>query len=333
MADNTTAVVLSLFPVSNTKDSIYLRWEGNEEYVNDVQGYRLSYQAVGSKVVQLTSDISHDDFDYDITQLHENTYYKICINVYSNSSQLIQQEPCIKATTSTDSLSVALGSTFGAFLALGIIVFFVFIAKWQHTRKQQRHALQQVTPSGDSYESMAQQDGEYEMSEVSMQVHDETARIEFSDDASQLSGGAVGATAANGVAHQPSAAPLDDDGTNMNGDVQGAAACDPTRDSIPTVSIEDGRCSEQSSLLPPPSSIIAIPNMQDGKPIDVRPKVLDNRPPINGRPKAHSIVAAPDARPKKPALIDLTNTFSTSMFVEPNPVPGISLKPNLSCNW
>ena len=42
---------------------------------------------------------------------------------------------CVTGTTSTDSLSVALGSTFGAFLALGFIVALVFLAKWQHSRR------------------------------------------------------------------------------------------------------------------------------------------------------------------------------------------------------
>jgi len=42
---------------------------------------------------------------------------------------------CVTGTTSTDSLTVALGSTFGAFLALGFIVALVFLAKWQHSRR------------------------------------------------------------------------------------------------------------------------------------------------------------------------------------------------------
>jgi len=42
---------------------------------------------------------------------------------------------CVTGSTSSDSLSVALGSTFGAFLAVGFIVALVFLSKWQHSRR------------------------------------------------------------------------------------------------------------------------------------------------------------------------------------------------------
>ena len=45
---------------------------------------------------------------------------------------------CVRGSTATDSLSVALGSTFGAFLALGLIVALVFAAKWQHSRRSEK---------------------------------------------------------------------------------------------------------------------------------------------------------------------------------------------------
>ena len=47
-------------------------------------------------------------------------------------------ESCIVSSTASSSLSLALGSTLGAFLALGVIVFFVLIAKWQHKNRRQR---------------------------------------------------------------------------------------------------------------------------------------------------------------------------------------------------
>jgi hypothetical protein len=60
---------------------------------------------------------------------------------------------CVTASTGINSLSVALGSTFGAFLALGVIVAFVLAAKWQHvrrTRKLHLQLLQRLTDSNDS---------------------------------------------------------------------------------------------------------------------------------------------------------------------------------------
>lgn len=47
-------------------------------------------------------------------------------------------ESCIVSSTASSSLSLALGSTLGAFLALGVIVFFVLVAKWQHKNRRQR---------------------------------------------------------------------------------------------------------------------------------------------------------------------------------------------------
>ena len=45
---------------------------------------------------------------------------------------------CVTASTGINSLSVALGSTFGAFLALGVIVAFVLAAKWQHVHRTRK---------------------------------------------------------------------------------------------------------------------------------------------------------------------------------------------------
>ena len=91
---------------------------------------------------------------YDITHLHENTNYDICVlrmrqptitsgsggstsgsGGESSTALWWDARACVSGTTSTDSLSVALGSTFGAFLALGLIVALVFVAKWQHSRR------------------------------------------------------------------------------------------------------------------------------------------------------------------------------------------------------
>jgi len=165
--------------VSSSKDSIYIRWRfdgvDKNRFVDDdgsssgsssssngfsSSGYMIRYQAVGSSVIQRTPLLDPATSDFDITQLHENTNYDICVlrirksrtsltsgaaalpvmtslAVASSTSAPIDavDKACIKGTTSTDSLSVALGSTFGAFLALGLIVALVFVAKWQHVNR------------------------------------------------------------------------------------------------------------------------------------------------------------------------------------------------------
>lgn len=61
---------------------------------------------------------------------------------------------CVTASTGINSLSVALGSTFGAFLALGVIVAFVLIAKYQYIRRKRKsiqvQLLQRCDDSMDS---------------------------------------------------------------------------------------------------------------------------------------------------------------------------------------
>lgn len=170
-----TAIVHSVNLISSTKDSLHVGWDVYESYFHHVQGFRIRYQAEGSNIIQYSEMLNPDKDSYDIEQLHENTYYKVCVDVYTNITDNpdLLHHPCIRATTSVDSLSVALGSTFGAFLALGIIVLFVFVAKWQHTRKLKKH-LASMSPGDDVYDSMCQPDNDIEMSDVSMQVQDGT---------------------------------------------------------------------------------------------------------------------------------------------------------------
>ena len=62
---------------------------------------------------------------------------------------------CVTASTGINSLSVALGSTFGAFLALGVIVAFVLIAKYQYIRRKRKSIqLQLLQRCDDSFESL-----------------------------------------------------------------------------------------------------------------------------------------------------------------------------------
>jgi len=159
--------------VSWSKDSIYVSWKFDSDHTRsnqtELRGYKIRYQAVGSSVVQYTRLLDETINDYEITHLHENTNYEICVLRLETASRPAQRTraggaaaavamhstrrglgevaiggpralsaaavACVTGTTSTDSLSVALGSTFGAFLALGFIVALVFLAKWQHSRR------------------------------------------------------------------------------------------------------------------------------------------------------------------------------------------------------
>jgi len=62
---------------------------------------------------------------------------------------------CVTASTGINSLSVALGSTFGAFLALGVIVAFVLIAKYQYIRRKRKSIqIQLLQRCDDSFDSL-----------------------------------------------------------------------------------------------------------------------------------------------------------------------------------
>jgi len=62
---------------------------------------------------------------------------------------------CVTASTGINSLSVALGSTFGAFLALGVIVAFVLVAKYQYIRRKRKSIqIQLLHRCDDSIDSI-----------------------------------------------------------------------------------------------------------------------------------------------------------------------------------
>ena len=162
--------------VSWSKDSIYVRWTFDKDDVDAASGggYKVRYQAVGSNVVQVSGVLDITASAYDITHLHENTNYDICVlrvrqpatsgggggggrsSTLSPSLWPTEASACIKGTTSTDSLSVALGSTFGAFLALGLIVALVFVAKWQHSRRAKKRQQAAVEVAGNGAAARAE---------------------------------------------------------------------------------------------------------------------------------------------------------------------------------
>ena len=178
MANVTTAAVTVVVEiVKTTKDSLHVRWhvDGNDE--SEILKYQVSYQAIGSTYKGLIHDIQPRQQEYNIMELHESTSYSICVQVITGSSFYITN--CINAATSSDYLSVSLGSTFGAFIALAIIIMFVMIARCQTNRKLARLKKENIVPV-DAY--TVSQNGDIEMSDVSFHIHDDTTQLHRQDD-------------------------------------------------------------------------------------------------------------------------------------------------------
>ena len=173
----TSVIIRTVQMVSSTKDSVHLRWKINHSLMKHVLGYKIHFTAKDSKIIQYSQRIDADQLDYELSELHENTKYEFCVEALTNLTS--EHMPCLSISTAVDSLSVALGSTFGAFLALGVIVLFVMVAKWQHTRKLQRQlAMAEAEAAGSEDEDggIARTDGgEIELSDVTLHLHDSSS--------------------------------------------------------------------------------------------------------------------------------------------------------------
>jgi hypothetical protein len=167
---------MELYVQSATRNSLVFRWtipypleNSDANADNDVTHhtvlkipsltYRLRYQAMGSSVVQYSNVIDASSQQYLLGQLHENTYYKVCLTVTtalgSGEDDVIA---CTRASTTTDSLAVVLGSTCGAFVTLGLVVFFVFIARWQHERRLRKRYADRLILQQNAAATMMQCD-------------------------------------------------------------------------------------------------------------------------------------------------------------------------------
>ena len=313
---------------TNTKDSLMIRWGINHDYAATIHSFKIRYQAHQSNVVQWSPDIPASNFDYEITQLHENTYYDVCIKVVTNITHFSPSQ-CIKATTSTDSLSVALGSTFGAFLALGVIVGFVFLAKWNHNRKLAKQLHHQNVELADSYESVDQRD-DLELSEVSLAVNEDTLPLDVSSSrsSSQYSAPQHRSSTANGTSHRhgsgrskhsqslrrPGEGPIrrSERGTSSLRRLD-------SRDSqgIP----EEGTPTTSPAPLAPLSPLSTTSPTTDG--IESNGEVPEN-------PFAYPDGRPPDVRPKQSSSTGSSQASYSLSAVSPHS----GLRPNLSCpNW
>lgn len=145
---------------SATKDALVVNWIAHRNPQRTVTGYRIGYQAVGSSVVQFVNSLSPVPTLYEITNLHENTVYNVCVEALTaNVSSVAEDEGprrpsplrwgtvCATGATNAESVSVVLGSGVGAFLAIAVVVFFVVLAKWQHSHRKRKQRF--VAASGE----------------------------------------------------------------------------------------------------------------------------------------------------------------------------------------
>ena len=148
---NSSGIVSLVEILSSTKNSLVVTWltqkttsTSNEDHKNGddggLVGYLVQYQAKSSSIVQESSILRPSDSSYDIRGLHENTYYNVCVRAIENRPSLCRQVErpisCAIGSTSDASMSLAFVSTFGALLALSVIVMFVLVAKWQYHRRK-----------------------------------------------------------------------------------------------------------------------------------------------------------------------------------------------------
>ena len=342
----TTAEDLSILKkvrvVSSTKDSVQIGWVVHDQYQSSINWFKIQYQAEGSSIVQYTPRLDADKENYDIQNLHENTYYKMCVRV-STDLNYNASVPCVRATTSVDSLHVALGSTFGAFLALGIIVMFVFIAKWQNSRKLKKQ-LRNMSPTNDKYDSMQPNDGDIEMSDVSVNVND--AQSSKAHDANSYSSQVSGYHSYTNQSHK--SIPNSDcnpEGSDhsrshrkgsqshshhsSHSDSPHPPAISPPPEPSDSSKIRKQKSTDSQHSQPSSERSPSLPKQQSLARDSLSGDTPQAETPANHNTKRDY----GGARPKEFSPNDPRNLYANQAYVElPTDASG-GLKPNLSCKW
>ena len=333
-------IVQNVRVISSTKDSVQIGWIIHDEYLPSVNSFKIQYQAEGSSIVQFTPQLDPEKKNYDIQNLHENTYYKMCVRVYTNL-HLNSTMPCVRATTSVDSLHVALGSTFGAFLALGIIVLFVFVAKWQNSRKLKKQ-LRNISPTNDKYQSMPPNEGDIEMSDVSLNVNE--AQSTKPPDANSYSSQVSGYHSYTNQSRKsiPNSDYNPDASDHPNSQRKGSQSHSlhsgspnpPTLSPPPEPSdgqkirkqkSTDSQHSQQSSERTTPTPAVHVSPAKDALTDD---PLKSDTPASQNAKKDYG-----GARPKEFSPNDPRNLYANQVYVEiPSDTSG-GLRPNLSCKW
>jgi len=77
-----------------------------------LRGYKIRYQAVGSSVVQYTRLLDRSLSQYEITHLHENTNYEICVLRLETTTRRVQSPLEAAAMHSTEKRQVQAAGEF-----------------------------------------------------------------------------------------------------------------------------------------------------------------------------------------------------------------------------
>ena len=90
------SAVLQFNPVRNILIDVSLPiqvvWSVFDDQASIVRGFKIRYQAIGSNVVQFSGMLGSSTYSHEITRLHENTAYDVCVHVFT-ADQIQQQQP------------------------------------------------------------------------------------------------------------------------------------------------------------------------------------------------------------------------------------------------
>ncbi|KAK3108392.1 hypothetical protein FSP39_006981 [Pinctada imbricata] len=139
---------------SSTTTSIHLTWQISDDLSAYVRGFRVHYQKEASKYVQYGPLLSRSSSSFDITNLVADTFYKVCLVMYKNDTSPMRQ--CVGASTTNWRLpvSISIGSSIGAVLALSMIVILVLaVARCPFVFKFQKNKKRYVSRKYDSMSS------------------------------------------------------------------------------------------------------------------------------------------------------------------------------------
>ncbi|KAK6166136.1 hypothetical protein SNE40_022900 [Patella caerulea] len=152
---------------SSTASSIYVTWETHAQNKAFIEGYQVHYQKVASSYVQYSLMLPPSQTSYSIRNLVADTYYKVCVVLYRNDTN-IEDRSCMDAYTTSWHIPVSIGSSIGAVLALSIIVLIVLLSRCPSLLRKQR----QSASESSKYDSMSShyrhEDDRFEFSDTTM---------------------------------------------------------------------------------------------------------------------------------------------------------------------
>ena len=68
---------------------LQVMWSVPDRFASQVRGYEIQYRAIGSNVVQYSGLLGPLSSSHEITRLHENTAYDICVHAFTVKQQQV----------------------------------------------------------------------------------------------------------------------------------------------------------------------------------------------------------------------------------------------------